>query len=200
MEKRHLPTQICWQTRPPHLPIYLFTSLFTCPKWSGHASTPFVSTRQPSKVELGPLSIQVRAHINSMVARGMYAHIFHTVLKWTVVRLPDPSLARSLPTEQCFSNSTVHTSPRGPGSLQLWGGDWESAFLTHSGMMTRLLVHGPHFEATQCIWAENEQVRVLPCGHLSSGRRKKGTWGLMKTHSPRVVLKLAWALQSRREA
>lgn len=43
-----------------------------------------LSTRQPSKVELDPLSIQVRAHINVMVARGMYAHIFYTVLKWTV--------------------------------------------------------------------------------------------------------------------
>lgn len=43
-----------------------------------------LSTRQPSKVELDPLSIQVRAHINLLVARGVYAHILYTVWKWTV--------------------------------------------------------------------------------------------------------------------
>lgn len=67
---------------PAHLPLYLLSYLSQMVRPCQHTFR--LSTRQPSKVELDPLSIQVRAHINLMVARGMYAHIFYTVLKWTV--------------------------------------------------------------------------------------------------------------------
>lgn len=172
-------TKMLANSIPPHLPIYLYT----CPRWSGHPSTPLgCSQGNQGRSSSALLSTQMRVHIHLMVARGVYAHLFSTVWQWAVIDSLENSTGEVCPYRTVLLKLyCAHVSPRDLVSGQVWGRAWEAGFLTHSRMTGQCwsLGHTLSSEAMLCSWVKSQQVRALPWVRVNSGGRKPGNHHLL---------------------
>lgn len=108
----------------------------------------------------------------------MYAYIVYTVLKWSMT--PSQITVLVILQNNVFQTLLGTHIIQGPRfNAALGWGPRVSISNTFRGM-PRLLVHRPHFEATLCLWVENQQVRVLPRSQMITGRRK----GVLTTTTP----------------
>lgn len=172
-------TKMLANSIPPHLPIYLYT----CPRGSGHPSTPLgCSQGNQGRSSSALLSTQMRVHIHLMVARGVYAHLFSTVWQWAVIDSLENSTGEVCPYRTVLLKLyCAHVSPRDLVSGQVWGRAWEAGFLTHSRMTWQCwsLGHTLSSEAMLCSWVKSQQVRALPWVQVNSGGRKPGNHHLL---------------------